>query len=103
MSTVVLAVKPFLYCSTVAAQSFRRLYLTLAFHWHDLQGRLTLLLGPPGAGKTTLLKALSGKLRRDKSLKVQIFLPCIVDHSGAGIAWKFLKGKSKAFSLHDFT
>lgn len=38
---------------------------------HALQGRLTLLLGPPGAGKTTLLKALSGKMRRDKSLKVQ--------------------------------
>lgn len=36
----------------------------------QLQGRLTLLLGPPGAGKTTLLKALAGKLRRDKSLKV---------------------------------
>ena len=27
-----------------------------------LQGRLTLLLGPPGSGKSTLLKALSGKL-----------------------------------------
>jgi len=29
-----------------------------------LQGRLTLLLGPPGSGKSTLLKALSGKLDR---------------------------------------
>ena len=28
-----------------------------------LQGRLTLLLGPPGSGKTTLLKALAGKLQ----------------------------------------
>ena len=27
-----------------------------------LQGRLTLLLGPPGSGKSTLLKALAGKL-----------------------------------------
>jgi ABC-type hemin transport system ATPase subunit len=27
-----------------------------------MQGRMTLLLGPPGAGKTTLLKALAGKL-----------------------------------------
>ncbi len=27
-----------------------------------LQGRFTLLLGPPGSGKSTLLKALSGKL-----------------------------------------
>ena len=35
-----------------------------------LQGRLTLLLGPPGAGKSTLLKALSGKLRKDSSLQV---------------------------------
>ena len=28
-----------------------------------MQGRLTLLLGPPGSGKSTLLKALAGKLR----------------------------------------
>ncbi|KAK2658916.1 hypothetical protein Ddye_005449 [Dipteronia dyeriana] len=28
----------------------------------DLDGRLTLLLGPPGSGKTTLLLALAGKL-----------------------------------------
>lgn len=28
----------------------------------DMQGRFTLLLGPPGSGKSTLLKALSGKL-----------------------------------------
>ena len=27
-----------------------------------MQGRMTLLLGPPGSGKSTLLKALSGKL-----------------------------------------
>ena len=27
-----------------------------------VQGRLTLLLGPPGSGKSTLLKALAGKL-----------------------------------------
>ncbi len=27
-----------------------------------MQGRFTLLLGPPGSGKSTLLKALSGKL-----------------------------------------
>ena len=27
-----------------------------------MQGRLTLLLGPPGSGKSTLLKALAGKL-----------------------------------------
>ena len=35
-----------------------------------LQGRLTLLLGPPGSGKSTLLKALAGKLR-GKSPRVQ--------------------------------
>ena len=29
---------------------------------HALQGRMTLLLGPPGSGKSTLLKALAGKL-----------------------------------------
>lgn len=29
-----------------------------------LQGRFTLLLGPPGSGKSTLLKALSNKLDR---------------------------------------
>ena len=34
-----------------------------------LQGRLTLLLGPPGAGKSTFLKALGGKLRKDGSLQ----------------------------------
>ncbi len=27
-----------------------------------MQGRMTLLLGPPGSGKSTLLKALSGRL-----------------------------------------
>lgn len=36
-----------------------------------LQGRMTLLLGPPGAGKTTLLKALAGKLQRSPDLKVR--------------------------------
>jgi ABC-type multidrug transport system ATPase subunit len=37
-----------------------------------LQGRLTLLLGPPGSGKSTLLKALSGKLDRGLHLKGEI-------------------------------
>ena len=32
-----------------------------------------LIEGSPGAGKTTLLKALSGKMRRDKSLKASTF------------------------------
>lgn len=36
----------------------------------SVQGRMTLLLGPPGAGKTTLLKALAGKLQRSPDLKV---------------------------------
>lgn len=35
----------------------------ICFAVHSLQGRMTLLLGPPGAGKTTLLKALAGKLQ----------------------------------------
>ena len=35
-----------------------------------LQGRLTLLMGPPGGGKSTLLKLLSGLLQKDSSLKV---------------------------------
>lgn len=30
-----------------------------------MQGRMTLLLGPPGSGKSTLLKALAGKLQPD--------------------------------------
>ena len=34
-----------------------------------VQGRLTLLLGPPGSGKSTLLKALAGKLG-GKSLRI---------------------------------
>ena len=37
---------------------------------HGLQGRMTLLLGPPGSGKTTLLKALAGRLQRSPDLKV---------------------------------
>jgi ABC-type hemin transport system ATPase subunit len=43
-----------------------------------MQGRLTLLLGPPGAGKTTLLKLLAGKLQGDPDLKVcsGALLPC---------------------------
>lgn len=36
----------------------------------ELQGRLTLLLGPPGSGKSTLLKALAGKLQ-GKSPRLQ--------------------------------
>lgn len=39
-----------------------------------VQGKMTLLLGPPGAGKTTLLKALAGKLQRSPDLKV----PCLL-------------------------
>jgi ABC-type multidrug transport system ATPase subunit len=31
-----------------------------------MQGRLTLLLGPPSCGKTTFLKALAGRLREDQ-------------------------------------
>lgn len=44
----------------------------LTAHEHvccGVQGRLTLLLGPPGSGKSTLLKALSNKL--DRGLKLQ--------------------------------
>ncbi|KAL4418695.1 hypothetical protein ABPG77_008709, partial [Micractinium sp. CCAP 211/92] len=33
-------------------------------------GRLTLLLGTPGSGKSLLMKALSGRLAKEKSLKV---------------------------------
>lgn len=35
-----------------------------------LQGRLTLLLGPPSSGKSVLLKTLAGQLAPSKSLRV---------------------------------
>lgn len=34
----------------------------------SLQGRLTLLLGPPGAGKTTLLRSLAGQMKDNKEV-----------------------------------
>ena len=36
-----------------------------------LQGRLTLLLGPPGAGKSVLLQTLAGQLRPSKGVRVR--------------------------------
>jgi ABC-type multidrug transport system ATPase subunit len=33
---------------------------------HVIQGRLTLLLGPPSCGKTTFLKALAGRLPEEQ-------------------------------------
>lgn len=35
-----------------------------------LQGRFTLLMGPPGSGKSSLLKALSGKLEKNSTLHI---------------------------------
>ena len=35
-----------------------------------LQGRLTLLVGPPGSGKSVLLQALAGRLKPGKHLRV---------------------------------
>ena len=35
-----------------------------------LQGRLTLLLGPPGAGKTVFLQMLAGRIKPSKYLRV---------------------------------
>ena len=34
-------------------------------------GRITLLLGTPGSGRSVLMKALSGRLRSEKQLKVR--------------------------------
>ena len=42
-----------------------RLFLRL------LQGRLTLLLGPPGAGKSVLLQTLAGQLRPSSRVRVR--------------------------------
>lgn len=36
-----------------------------------LQGRMTLLLGPPGAGKSTFLKILAGRLHATKQLRIE--------------------------------
>lgn len=36
-----------------------------------LQGRLTLLLGPPGAGKSVFMQVLSGRMTADKRLRVR--------------------------------
>lgn len=35
-----------------------------------LQGRLTLLLGPPGSGKSVLLRTLAGQLSPSKTVRV---------------------------------
>ncbi|EIE18006.1 putative pleiotropic drug resistance protein 3 [Coccomyxa subellipsoidea C-169] len=48
----------------------RALPSVLNAYRNAIEGRLTLLLGPPGAGKTTLLKALAGKLQRAPGLQV---------------------------------
>ena len=37
-----------------------------------MQGRLTLLLGPPSCGKSTLLKVLSGRLKDTSIMQVRI-------------------------------
>jgi ABC-type multidrug transport system ATPase subunit len=34
-------------------------------------GRLVLLLGTPGSGRSLLMKALAGRLRHEKTLKVK--------------------------------
>ncbi len=34
-----------------------------------VQGRMTLLLGPPGAGKTTLLRSLAGQMADNKAVQ----------------------------------
>jgi energy-coupling factor transporter ATP-binding protein EcfA2 len=36
--------------------------------------RFTVLLGPPGSGKSCLMKALSGQVKKDKTLKVSLAL-----------------------------
>ncbi len=38
---------------------------------HCLQGRMTLLLGPPGSGKSAFLQVLAGRMRPSGFLRVQ--------------------------------
>lgn len=52
-----------------------------------LQGRLTLLLGPPGGGKSLLLQALSGRLKQSKHLRVRQWW---------WLGWGWVQGKHQA-------
>ena len=42
-----------------------------ALHTLRLQGRLTLLLGPPSSGKSMLMKTIAGQTEPSKSLRVR--------------------------------
>ena len=64
-----------------------------------LQGRLTLLMGPPGGGKSTLLKLLSGLLQKDSSLKVSCS-ESLLQTCAARAAMTDLKGLGTVALLH---
>lgn len=45
--------------------------VTVTIHQPRLQGRLTLLLGPPSSGKSMLMKTIAGQMEPSKALRVR--------------------------------
>lgn len=80
----------------LSASGFQAAYLSNAWlaapsHLPLLQpGRITLLLGTPGSGRSVLMKALSGRLRNEKALKVHS------GHAAHGLACLRVQGPAHA-------